>query len=291
MTTASVVKDTDASAPDIRPQDGVAAALRFSLVTNGNWTEPFTAASNVAVFRSPTGEGGYYLRVDESNAGYAILTGYGAMTDLSTGDDRFPDSGTDLYFRNYFSNVSTDPETWSCYSTDKAFWLVHKYRTNATYTTAIFFGRPNIGVPSASSAWDCCLIAKTGSSSSNSDGHFSYLNTTNGGYWIRDIGGASGHEPCFRDRVGSSGYIGAAGFSYPVNGGLAWNTVTVADDSSSDSPRGWLPGLINVFHAKPFAMGDTFTMSGDFANGASCEVYDSYFDGIMVFTDHTDLWD
>jgi hypothetical protein len=61
-------------------------------VNPAGWTKPYSG-TNKAVYRSGTGSNQRYYRIEDNStpsANHAYLLGYGAMTDVDTGTDRFP---------------------------------------------------------------------------------------------------------------------------------------------------------------------------------------------------------
>lgn len=85
--TANTFDFTVANSPTT-PATGTITAM----VNPAGWTKPYSA-SNIAAYRSGTGSNQRYYRIDDNgptNAYHANLVGYGAMTDVNTGTDRFP---------------------------------------------------------------------------------------------------------------------------------------------------------------------------------------------------------
>ena len=64
------------------------AVLDWALVGKGGWAKAFSG-TNLAAYRSATGNR-FYLRVDDTQPGFARLRGYRAMTTVSAGTNIFP---------------------------------------------------------------------------------------------------------------------------------------------------------------------------------------------------------
>ena len=116
MSATPIIYDsTDASAPVIDGQTGsLITALRAILVSGygakaaAGWSEPFTAAANIAVFRNNSTVGsGTYMRIDDAGSTAAtgktaVVRNYSAMTALSTGTNPYPSvaqESTGLFIR------------------------------------------------------------------------------------------------------------------------------------------------------------------------------------------------
>lgn len=130
MSATPIIYDsTDASAPVIDGQNGsLITALRAILVSGygakaaAGWSEPFTAAGNIAVFRNNSVVGnGTYMRIDDSGSTAAtgktaVVRNYSAMTDLSTGTNPYPSVAQEsvgLYIRKSEAATSTARQWWA----------------------------------------------------------------------------------------------------------------------------------------------------------------------------------
>jgi hypothetical protein len=111
-------------------------ALLDAVLVNGygskaaaGWTKTYTG-TNIAVYRastSGTGATGMYLRVDDTNATYALIKAYKTMSDINTGTDVIP-SGTPAYTNVdiYWIKSSTANSTarlWSIIADTRTFYL------------------------------------------------------------------------------------------------------------------------------------------------------------------------
>jgi len=135
----------DAGAPVLSGQAGALIALLDKVLVDGygskaplGWTKPYSG-TNKAVYRlDHTLNSGRYLRVDDSNAQYAIVNAYDAMSDVDTGIDGFPAIATPRYWRK--SNLSdTSARSWAIYGDEAIFYPMLKWHpTNGGYGWHVF---------------------------------------------------------------------------------------------------------------------------------------------------------
>ena len=105
MTTVTIYRSTDRSAPTLEGVNGSLVALLDACLVNGygsqsaaGWTIAYTT-TNKRVYRNSTTDGtGFYLSVDDSGPGgggarEARMTGFQAATGIGAGTGQFPTSG------------------------------------------------------------------------------------------------------------------------------------------------------------------------------------------------------
>lgn len=72
------------------PDGPATGTITIKYAPQGQWEKVYSAA-NVAVYRSTDVTGArFYYRIDDSNAQFALLVGYESMSDVDTGEGRFP---------------------------------------------------------------------------------------------------------------------------------------------------------------------------------------------------------
>jgi hypothetical protein len=130
----------DAGAPVLSGQAGALVALLDAVLVNGygdkdplGWTIAYTD-TNKRVYRlDHTVNSGRYLRVDDSNAQYAIVNAYDAMTDIDTGTGGFPDIATPRYWRKSSTSDAT-ARAWAVYGDEAFIHVFFKWSSNSAHS-------------------------------------------------------------------------------------------------------------------------------------------------------------
>lgn len=99
--TVRIYHSSDASAPVLANTAGSMITVLDAVLVNGygdkdplGWTKEFSG-TNVAVYRNDStipGSSGMYLRVDDTNATYALVRAYKTMSGINTGTDVAPNT-------------------------------------------------------------------------------------------------------------------------------------------------------------------------------------------------------
>lgn len=134
----------DAGAPVLSGQAGALIALLDAVLVNGygsqpplGWSKPYTAA-NKAVYRlDATINSGRYLRVDDSNALYAIVNAYDAMSGVDSGTGGFPNVATPRYWRKSDTSGSASRQ-WTVFGDEAFAHLFLRWRDTYSYHHHVF---------------------------------------------------------------------------------------------------------------------------------------------------------
>lgn len=271
----SLYSSTDLGAPAWTGQTGSARDVLRAITVTGygsgsnakpgaGWTEVFTG-SNVSVFRnSPISGTGAYLRVDDSstvsgsNARYALLRAYEAMTDVDTGTGPsptvaqhangvlVPKSGT----------LDATARAWVALASELFVYLFVDVGNTATGWIGVpsfpFFAG-DIVSRSPSDNFNFLLLADSITTMSGSGGTSSGLFTpsryesapSTNCFVLRPYTQVAGSKTCQVAAL-SDGYIGGAigsGGTYPdpVSGGLPLERIAIFEGTRQ--VRGWLPNV------------------------------------------------
>ena len=149
MTTVTVYRSTDASAPTLEGVNRTLVALLDACLVNGygaqsaaGWTIAYTT-TNKRVYRNSATDGtGFYLNVDDSGSGSggaqeALMTGFQTASGIGAGSGQFPTSGQlrqgigAVVCRK--SNAATSAaRAWTLIADDTVFYL---FTETGDYTT------------------------------------------------------------------------------------------------------------------------------------------------------------
>lgn len=198
------------------------AAGTVSIKTAGvGWTRVYSGL-NKAVYKSSDPQStGKYLRIDDSDAYYTHPRGYGAMTDIDTGTDAFPDPTS---FPNnkwrWTRKYGSGDYIWELFADARGFIYAPAIYAGATRPqTSLWFGDT---LADYSPAPHECLLTSNGGRTYSSAYSFS-LGTTND--WTAD-------RCCFAKRLSG---IGAAPPAFARAGGVA------SSGSGTHSEGGYFP--------------------------------------------------
>lgn len=255
--------DFDVTGEPATPATGTITAK----VAPAGWEKRYSG-TNKAVYRSSDIAGTLLnLRIDDTNAQYALVRGYETMTGIDTGTGLFPtvaqmtnglywhgSSTSNTTARNWFlicdarmiyfcvawNATYSDEYDWnrfgdivSCRS-DDAF---HCMITGATNVSPSYPGQYNNSLSVSSSAHAATYFARSGSQLGAS---------------INTIRQRSGGEQT--DLMGGSGYSNPNPFN---NGLLLYWPIRVNEENTSF--RGTLPGIISPLHYRPVGNGSYVT--------------------------------
>ncbi len=125
----TVYSSSDPGAPALTGQPGALAAVLDAVLVNGygiggaakpplGWTRPLQQGNTVRAYRNSTTTGtGHLLRVDDSQALYATLTGFETLSDINTGTGMFPTAAQ-------LSNGSAWAKSRTADATARAWWII-----------------------------------------------------------------------------------------------------------------------------------------------------------------------
>lgn len=258
----------------------------YSGKTAAGWTKAYASGTTVGAYKQGAGTKNRMLRVDDTQATYARIVGYEAMTDINTGTGPFPTavqvSGGD-YLHKHNGAAGTRP--WFLIADSKSFYFWTQWDTTNTGGTAgmTFFGE----IRSLKAADDYAVMlmsslgaTKNGAVNAGGDlcGALSQIAANIGGHYMpRSYSqdgtsiGVGKHPESFRATYGSaipnlSSYSVAWMTDFfttsapsPVDGAL-YIVPLVVHEGTKAVDRGFMPGCWPIAHARgSFMPGDTFT--------------------------------
>lgn len=152
--TVRLYRSTDANAPQLgTTNDGsLFTILRACLVdgygtrTAAGWTMPFSDIPNsTGAFKGQTGTAYFYIE-DDHDYRWAVVRGYGDMTNLTTGTEKFPDDITipsGQEYRIYKRNDTGDQyDHWVLIASEEWFYFCNlQDSNNPTGVSGGFFGQ------------------------------------------------------------------------------------------------------------------------------------------------------
>lgn len=239
---------------DLVAADGSATGTITCKIAPLGWTRVYSG-TNKSVYRAPAGTR-FYLRVDDTNAQYSVVSAYETMTDVDTGTNKMGD----VYWKK--SNASsTATREWFLVGNDKTFYLFTAW--DATYHAGYAFG--NFNSIKSEDLYSCMLIghnatAPTNPSYSQSFSYVAYSTGNNlGQLLMRANTGVVGAVAFFKFATPSTQFGYSTGFSFPSqsDNGLHLYPVEVAETTGAVL-RGRMPGLYAPLEnvAGYFASGD-----------------------------------
>lgn len=204
------------------------------------WTREFTG-TNKSVYRSPTGNR-FYLRVDDSNTMYSIITCYESMTGVDTGTNAV---GPVYWVKS--NAASTATREWYLVGNDKTFYLFDAW--SSSYPTLhIGYAFGEFSSLKAGDAFNTMLIGHTATAPSApaSNQAFTYVNgfaNTTGHLLVRPYSSAVGSVSFAKQSLplGQMGW--GTGINYPnlVDNGLHLYPLEIIEGNAVI--RGRMPGL------------------------------------------------
>lgn len=316
--TVRVYSSADAGAPAVLGNTAgqLINLLEKCLVTGygskagAGWTKPFSG-TNVAAFKTGAGSNGMYLRVDEpvtaGNYPNAKVAGFETMSDVNTGNGRFPSASVlpdGLYwYKSYSGATAADPRQWWLVANESfVILMIQTYPSQFVispgyYSEMYCFG--DLENTGPNDAYATILQGQT-STSGNSSGNFpldsvTMGNTRSGLYMPRSYTGLGGSIQCgwAHDYVksgvsewgGNNGYL-----QYPhgPDGALLLSPVWVHQPGgvNGSNLRGTLPGIWAALQ-RGLARLDTFNGQGPMA-GKQFMVWSHYSANAVI--EISDTW-
>lgn len=267
----------DAGAPALSGQVGALIALLDAVLVNGygskaalGWTKAFSGTNKAAYRLDHATNSGRYLRVDDSNAQYAIVNAYDVMSDVDTGTGGFPATATARYWRKS-SNSDATARPWAIYGDEAFMHFFAKWHSNATYSYIHHvFGDL---LPAHDSPGAVSMFSGSSSGSESFPGQQSDLhniNTTSALDRVHAIPDAAGTLTEVKPRLvghymtGSAlgdGRLNVTGSAEPNGAALRCSPMHVARDGGNSGSTNWimgmLPGLLAPWYRMSAALGGT----------------------------------
>lgn len=290
--TITVKRSTDGGAPSlINTAGSLITLLDYLLVTTLGWTKPYTG-TNLAAYKQPSGSNQMYLYVDDTGTTAARVSGYEAMTSISSGTGNFPTSVQQSGGLYWGKSSAGSNRPWLFWSNGKIFylfvqyngtnWLGHCFGDFTSYKSSDAYGTIIIGDASSPTSATAFSSLVSAVSSSTAGGHFVARQYTQIGSSLA-VGKISNYAM-------SAGNLGASGITYPcpIDGGLHQAPVWISEVTAGAGARGLLPGIWNPLHVAPLTHGDTFSGTGVLA-GRTFEAV-SLGSGGQCFVETSDTW-
>jgi len=240
------------------------------------WTKPVTG-TNLAAFKQGAGSSGLYLRVDDTNAAYAIVRGYETMPgDINSGTGPFPsatqNSGLLYWHKSSTSDATARP--WMAIADEGFLAFVIDINTNGNSAspqgTLHLFGDITSYLPGDQFKAIIKGATTTSFSSVASGSPSNQTTASQGCYMARGytLTGSAITIGILNDysKSGSGGWGGAASsipFPNPVNFGLYFSKMWVSE-SVTGVLRGEIPGVWCPLHNVPLPHLETFESTGEY---------------------------
>lgn len=293
MSATPIIYDsTDASAPVIDGQNGsLITALRAILVSGygakaaAGWSEPFTAESNIAVFRNNSTIGnGTYMRINDNGSTAAtgktaVVRNYSAMTTLSSGTNPYPSvsqEATGLFIRKSEAANSTAREWWAIACRKWIYLFIASNSEGLRFAAPYFSGdfrsdRAGDAYNSMLTAGDTVDPSLGIARSKLFAGVASFTTEPNASAQRCYVAGA--YTQVAASRVSAiwhvintavvGGYTAPCVYPTPAANGLRFSSLLVMD--AANSPRGEMPNVVGSWHNR--ALTDLTSLSGVPATG------------------------
>lgn len=229
--TTIIITNTSSGAPAFSGTAGATISLLdFCLVTTLGWTKPFTG-TNLAAYKQPSGTNGFYLYVDDTQAQYARLRGYEAMTSISAGTGPFPTDtiSSGGYYLRKSEAASSTARPWYFITDGKIFHLVVGTGSTtpagwvAGYNYVYSFG--DAVSAKAGDAFATVLVADINSPPSASTQYPGWLQISNASYSAI----SNGHTmPRSHTQIGGAIGLVKVGDPFGALGNAAWGNGNMA---------------------------------------------------------------
>lgn len=213
------------------------------------WTKVFTGTNKV-VYRLPTlaGASGRYLRIDDSNALYAIPRMYETMSDVDTGTN--PSASTYAWDKSTTANSTA--RVWHAFGDDRLLWLLPRW--HATYLSQASVYGFGDAAPFSPIDLYCQIIVANLNAGGSYPGHYnlfmeasSAFTTLQSGHQImrpyNQVGGVIGFGKY--SGVMPAGMVGSMVYPSPYDNGLYVAPVSLIEPSIV---RGLIPGVLASAH-------------------------------------------
>jgi hypothetical protein len=209
MTTVTLYRSTDASAPTLTGQVGSLTTLLDAVLVNGygtqpaaGWTKPFTTATNQAAYRNSATDGtGFHVNVNDNGPGAgaareARMTGFETMSALATGTGQFPllaqlGIGIGAVVCRKSTTADATARPWVIVADNTVFYLFVETGDVAGQVYSVVFG--DFFSYKASDAYRCLIIGRMAENNAQAgaealsallNGSASFLNNTISGHFV-----------------------------------------------------------------------------------------------------------
>jgi hypothetical protein len=286
----TVYRSSDASAPTLTGQAGSVTAILDACLVNGygaksaaGWAIEFTA-TNIRAYRSASGNR-LRLRVDDTAAQEARITGYEVMTDVNTGTGQFPlpaQQSGGLYIRKSETSDTT-VRSWMLVASEKFFHFLPYSNANdfavanssSYHSGYMMFGEFNSFKPG--DAYNTLILASNATGNAQcqygTNGRTSGFSLLFGHYVARNYLQFGISIPVAKlpllDPTVTTTYFGVS-TNYPpfpdgIVGGLNVSPIVVVESGHNSSAlvRGIIPGIWAPLHNLALNHFDIISGSGD----------------------------
>lgn len=286
--TVRLYTSLDSGAPVLNGTAGAfIAVLKACLVTGygalpgAGWTEEFTG-TNLSVLRPGVGNR-HYFRIDDTNAQYAIIKGYLAMTGVSTGTGPFPSSTAVVHMQKSFTADSTARQ-WIVVADERTVHIAHQWDSLSTWGKGRFYSmgdfiKLNPAWPALNSyIWAESSTITTADSGAGFTMQASFSSSTQGLVRSNTLDGLQAVSTARRYTAiqyteGTIATIlGAHGRAQPsqTTGGYTTSPIMISSISGSSGGEtytvlGRFRGIRDILHNRPLAVLDTVNGAGDLA--------------------------
>ena len=280
MSTPTIYRSSDASAPQLTGQVGSFVALLHACLVAGygsqtaaGWTSAFTA-TNKEVYRQAGGNQ-FYLDVDDSGSGAggaqeAIVRGWEIETAVETGTNPFPtvaQVAANVPNWRKSATATAAPRAWQLIADDRSFILAIFDGDNSGYYKAYYFG--DFYSLKSGDGYRTCVTVRTSANNNAVTGTLGYsfsssTGTSVTGFYVVRIAAGTGtsvNSPILS--IPSSGLDYSTPF--PALDGNLYMSRLIVWDGSSSIMRGWMRGVYAVNTSQGLNDGDTFTGTGDYS--------------------------
>lgn len=311
MSTPTIYRSSDASAPQLTGQVGSLVALLHACLVAGygsqsaaGWTSSFTA-TNKEVYRQAGGNQ-FYLDVDDSGPGAggaqeAIVRGWEISTAVETGTNPFPtvaQVASNVPNWRKSATANSTPRAWQLIADDRSFMLAILDGDNAGLYKMYYFG--DFYSLKSGDGYRTCITVRTTANSATTTGTLAggssfttSFNTTGavGLYEARIAAGTGTSNNALIVTLGSG--TSTTGDAFPALDGNMYISRLLVGDSGGGSTnffRGWLRGIYFIQTQVGLNDGDTFAGTGDFA-GRSFMVIRGVTGAASCVAIETTAWD
>ena len=272
MTTVTVYRSSDASAPSLTGQAGGLITVLDACLVNGygsqanaGWTKSFSGTNKAAYRNSAVDGTGFYLHIDDTGtnntAKEALMTGFEVMTAIDTGTGQFPTSEQLNPFAGSVTGgvvcrksttADSTARAWTCVADDTCFYLFTETGDQAQPTAAMTFAFGDIFSYKSSDAYRCIIIGRNAGNSASSG------NEAFGGLLAPGATGSASIIGHFMPRswtaLGTSITVGKS-IDYYMTGTTSYNCGTTGNSGTSNFANGACVGAYGAGTSIPYPNG------------------------------------
>jgi hypothetical protein len=281
--TVQVFRSTASGAPSYTNVAGsLIGVLDFCLPGLG-WGRTALGTNKVA-YTQPSGSNGLIMQVDDTNAAYAVITGWKTLTSFNTGTGLFYPGSSATAYVNHCS--TSTPAAWRLFTNGSIFHFTTYWNVGASYSDLFTFGdyisyvpndlygtiiAGNYNVSSQYLGYMGSGLNTQWSAASGYSGQarsYNQINVNPGSSLITDVA-KLGNSP-------TSAGANATPYPDPISGKLNLSPVWVCETTAGSNRgglRGLLPGVWTLIAKNaPFNDGDTFTAGAGPISGRTFEI-------------------